>query len=218
MKVNYYEILGVDRSATEQVIRDKFRQLARENHPDRYKGPDKAGAEKKFQTLTEAVNVLTNPARRKQHDAEIGTTGAKATTDLTQVAKVYMAKGMKAFQDGVLRTAYENLDMAVKHNPNDSKALFALARVASRNPAWYRQAVQSIEAAVQKESMNPQYLKEAGLICKKAGLPAKAERYLEEALKWDRENAEIQNALAELRQGKGESKDSGKGLGIFRKS
>jgi len=218
MKVNYYEILGVDRSATEQVIRDKFRQLARENHPDRYKGPDKAGAEKKFQTLTEAVNVLTNPARRKQHDAEIGTTGAKATTDLTQVAKVYMAKGMKAFQDGDLRTAYENLDMAVKHNPNDSKALFALARVASRNPAWYRQAVQSIEAAVQKESMNPQYLKEAGLICKKAGLPAKAERYLEEALKWDRENAEIQNALAELRQGKGESKDSGKGLGIFRKS
>jgi len=218
MKVNYYEILGVDRSATEQVIRDKFRQLARENHPDRYKGPDKAGAEKKFQTLTEAVNVLTNPARRKQHDAEIGTTGAKATTDLTQVAKVYMAKGMKAFQDGDLRTAYENLDMAVKHNPNDSKALFALARVASRNPAWYRQAVQSIEAAVQKESMNPQYLKEAGLICKKAGLPAKAERYLEEALKWDRENAEIQNALAELRQGKGESKDSGKGLGILRKS
>ena len=218
MKVNYYEILGVDRSATEQVIRDKFRQLARENHPDRYKGPDKAGAERKFQTLTEAVNVLTNPTRRKQHDAEIGVGGAKTTTDLTQVAKVYMAKGMKAFQEGDLRSAYENLDMAVKHNPNDSKALFALARVASRNPAWYRQAVQSIEAAVQKESMNPQYLKEAGLICKKAGLPAKAERYLEEALKWDRDNAEIQNALAELRQGKGESKDSGKGLGIFRKS
>jgi len=74
--------------------------------------------------------------------------------------------------------------------------------VASRNPAWYRQAVQAIEAVVQKESMNPQYLKEAGLICKKAGLPAKAERYLEEALKWDRDNPEIQNALAELRQGK----------------
>ena len=53
MKVNYYDILGVDRSATEQVIRDKFRQLARESHPDRYKGPNKAEAERKFQTLTE---------------------------------------------------------------------------------------------------------------------------------------------------------------------
>ena len=202
MKVNYYEVLGVERSASEQVIRDRFRQLARENHPDRYKGPNKAEAERKFQTLTEAVNVLTNPARRKQHDAEVGAGGAKATTDLAQVGKAYLAKGMKAFQEGNLAVAYENLDMAVKHNPNDSKALFALARVASRNPAWYRQAVQAIEAVVQKESMNPQYLKEAGLICKKAGLPAKAERYLEEALKWDRDNAEIQNALAELRQGK----------------
>jgi len=139
-------------------------------------------------------------------------------TDFAEVAKVYLAKGMKAFQEGDLRGAYENLDMAVKHNPNDSKALFALARVASRNAAWYRQAVQTIEAAVQKEPMNPQYLKEAGFICKKAGLPAKAERYLEEALKWDRENAEIQNALAELRQGKAEAKDSGKGLGLFRKN
>ena len=44
MKVNYYEVLGVDRSATEQVIRDRFRQLARENHPDRYRGPDKGEA------------------------------------------------------------------------------------------------------------------------------------------------------------------------------
>src|SRR6478672_5316561 len=218
MKVNYDEVLGVDRSATEQVIRDKFRQLARENHPDRYKGPNKAEAERKFQTLTEAVNVLTNPARRKQHDAEVGVGGAKATTDLAQVGKAYYAKGMKAAQEGNFAVAYENLDMAVKHNPNDSKALFALARVSSRNPAWYRQAVQSIESAVQKEPMNPQYLKEAGFICKRAGLPAKAERYLEEALKWDRENAEIQNALAELRQGKGEAKDSGKGLGLFRKN
>src|SRR3954462_1492558 len=120
MKVNYYEVLGVDRSASEPEIRDRFRKLARAQHPDRYAGSDKAEAERKFQTLTEAVNVLTNPARRKQHDAEVGAGASKATTDLTQVAKVYVAKGMKAFQDGDLRGAYENLDMAVKHNPNDS--------------------------------------------------------------------------------------------------
>ena len=64
MKLNYYEILGVERSASESDIRDKFRRLARENHPDRYKGPDKAEAEKRFQTLTEAMIVLTNSVRR----------------------------------------------------------------------------------------------------------------------------------------------------------
>jgi curved DNA-binding protein CbpA len=218
MKANYYEILGVERTASEDVIREKFRKLARENHPDRYRGPDKAEAERRFQTLTEAHNVLTNPTKRKQHDAEIGAGVSKGTSDLTQVAKVYLAKGLKALKEGDVRTAYENLDMAVKHDPTDAKAHYNLALAAARMPTGLRQAVQAIEAAVQRQPMNPQYLKDAGLICKKAGLPAKAERYLEEALKWDKENVEIQNALAELRQGRGDTKDTAKGFGIFRKS
>jgi len=132
MKINYYEILGVERSASELEIRDRFRQLARENHPDRVKGTDKSEAERKFQTLTEAVNVLTNPARRKQHDAELSVGINRGTADLTQVAKVYLSKGVKAFKEGDIRAAYENFDMAVKHNPNDAKAFHYLALAANR--------------------------------------------------------------------------------------
>ncbi len=219
MKVNYYEVLGVDRSASEPEIRERFRKLAREQHPDRYKGPDKADAERKFQTLTEAVNVLTNAARRKQHDAEIGAPGSRSasgTPDLAQVAKVYLSKGIKAYKEGDLRTAYENFDMAAKHNPADAKAFHYLAQTASRIPAYARQAVQAIETAVQREPMNAVYLKDAGMICKRAGLTAKAERYLDEALKWDGENIEIRAALAELRQ-RGEAKESGKGFTLFKK-
>jgi len=203
MKINYYEVLGVERSASEQEIRDRFRQLARSNHPDRIKGADKAEAERKFQTLTEAVNVLTNPVRRKQHDAELSVGINRNSADLTQVAKVYMSKGVKAFKEGDIRAAYENFDMAVKHNPNDAKAFHYLALAASRIPAYARQAVQAIETAVQREPVNSTYLKDAGLICKRAGLVAKAERYLNEALKWDPTDLEIQTALADLRQGKG---------------
>jgi len=203
MKINYYEVLGVQRSASEDEIRDKFRKLVRENHPDRYKGPDKAGAEKKLQALTEAANVLTNPARRKQHDAELSAGVSKTSADFGQVAKVYLAKGVKAFKEGDVRAAYENFDMAVKHNPNDAKAFHYLALAAIRIPANARQAVQAIESAVQREPVNAVYLKDAGLICKRAGLVAKAERYLTEALKWDPTSLEIQNALADLRQGKG---------------
>lgn len=203
MKINYYEVLGVERSASEQEIRDRFRNLARAHHPDRVKGTDKAEAERKFQSLTEAVNVLTNPARRKQHDAEISVGINKGTADLTQVAKVYMSKGVKAFKEGDIRAAYENFDMAVKHNPNDAKAFHYLALAASRIPAFARQAVQAIESAVQRDPVNATYLKDAGLICKRAGLVAKAERYLNEALKWDPSDSEIQTALTELRHGKG---------------
>lgn len=214
MKVNYYEVLGVERFASDEEIRDRFRKLARENHPDRYRGPDKADAERKFQTLTEAVNVLTNAAKRKQHDSELASVGGKGPADYAQVAKVYMAKGVKAFKENDLRGAYENFDMAVKHNAQDAKAFHYLALTAARIPAYARQAVQAIEGAVQREPMNPLFLRDAGLICRQAGLLAKAERYLEEALKWDAANLEIQGALAELRQ----AKEAGKGgFSIFGK-
>src|SRR5438046_2408541 len=216
MKVNYYEILGVDRSATEQEIRDRFRKMARENHPDRYQGQDKAEAERRFQTLTEAVNVLTNPIRRKQHDSEIASpvTKAAGAADFSAVEKAYLAKGVKAYKEGDIRTAYENFDMAVKHNQNDSKAWHYLALAASRIPSYTRQAVQAIESAVQREPHNPTYLKDAGLLCRRAGLVAKAERYFEQALQWDPENTEAQMALSELRQGRAEA---GKGFTLFKK-
>ncbi len=203
MRVNYYEVLGVERSASDQQIRERFRKLVRENHPDRYAGQEKADAEKKLQALTEALNVLTNPTRRRQHDGELSAGVSKTGADLAQVGKVYLSKGVKAFKEGDIRAAYENFDMAVKHNPNDAKAFHYLALAAARIPAYTRQAVQAIETAVQREPVNATYLKDAGMICKRAGMVAKAERYLNEALKWDPTNVELQNALAELKLGKG---------------
>jgi len=217
MKINYYEVLGLQRSASEQEIRDRFRTLVRENHPDRYKGPDKASAERKFQTLTEAMNILTNPVKRKQHDAELSAGISSSAPDFVQLAKVYFSKGAKAFKEHDWSTAYQNFDMAVKHNPNDAKAFHALALAAARIPAYARQAVQAIETAVQRDPVNSTYLKDAGMICKRAGLSAKAERYLDEALKWDPTNVEIQTALAELRQSRG-AKEGQKGAGLFKKS
>jgi len=219
MKLNYYEVLGVDKSATDQAIRDRFRTLARENHPDRYRGPDKAEAERKFQSLTEAVNVLTNPAKRKQHDSELSSGMNKALVDFAAIAKAYVSKGVKAYKEGDMSAAYENFDMAVKHNAQDAKAFHYLALTASRIPAYARQAVQAIESAIRLEPMNALYLKDGGLIARRAGLVAKAERYLDEALKWDATNMEAQAALSEIRAERGEAKEAGRGFGsLFRKN
>jgi DnaJ-class molecular chaperone len=207
MPANYYEILGVQRTATEQEIRDRFRQLARENHPDRYKGDDKANAERQFQTLTEAMNVLTNETRRKQHDQMLsGGSTRSSASDPAQVAKAYMANGVKAYKAGDFMTAVEAFDMAVKHNDADAKAHHYLALAAARIPSKMRQAVQAIENAVQKEPYNPLFLKDAGQLCRKVGLFAKAERYFEEALKWDQGNLEIEAALAETRSARASRK------------
>ena len=218
MKPNYYEILGVERSASETQIRQRFRELARKYHPDRYKS-NKAEAEKTFQTLTEALNVLTNPAKRRLHDSEIPGGAGKSSSDMTQISKAYLARGVKAYNEADFASAREHFDMAVKHDATDAKAFHYLALASARNPATMRQAVQAIESAVQLEPYNPLYLKSAGLLCRRVGLSAKAERYLEQALQWDQENQEIREALEGLRRARGEAKDGGKGLldSLFKK-
>ncbi|MEF3007284.1 DnaJ domain-containing protein, partial [Pseudomonas aeruginosa] len=63
---DYYEVLGVTRSAGEQDLKSAFRRLAKECHPDRHPG-DK-DAEKKFKELNEAYEVLKDPQKRAAYD------------------------------------------------------------------------------------------------------------------------------------------------------
>jgi molecular chaperone DnaJ len=65
-KKDYYEILGVKKSASAEDIRKAFRKLARKYHPDVNPG-DKA-AEEKFKSLSEANEVLSDPKKRKIYD------------------------------------------------------------------------------------------------------------------------------------------------------
>jgi curved DNA-binding protein len=63
---DYYEILGVGRSATQAEIKKAFRKLAREHHPD--VKPGDAAAERKFKDVNEAYTVLSDPEKRKLYD------------------------------------------------------------------------------------------------------------------------------------------------------
>lgn len=66
-KKDYYEILGVSRTATDQEIKSAYRRLAIKYHPD--KNPDDADAEGKFKEAAEAYSVLSNADQRKRYDA-----------------------------------------------------------------------------------------------------------------------------------------------------
>ncbi|HXF83466.1 MAG TPA: molecular chaperone DnaJ [bacterium] len=63
---DYYAILGVDRTASQEEIKQAFRRLAREHHPDVRK--DDPQAAERFKEINEAYQVLSDPERRAQYD------------------------------------------------------------------------------------------------------------------------------------------------------
>jgi len=63
---DYYKILGVDKKATEKEIRQAYRKLARQHHPD--VNPGDKNAEEKFKEINEANEVLSDPEKRKKYD------------------------------------------------------------------------------------------------------------------------------------------------------
>jgi len=66
MKRDYYEVLGVSRSATADELKKAYRKVAMQHHPDRNPG-DKA-AEEKFKEAAEAYEVLSDPQKKSQYD------------------------------------------------------------------------------------------------------------------------------------------------------
>jgi molecular chaperone DnaJ len=65
-KRDYYDVLGVQRNASEQDLKSAFRKLAKDHHPDR--NPDDKSAEQKFKEINEAYEVLKDPQKRAAYD------------------------------------------------------------------------------------------------------------------------------------------------------
>ena len=63
MGLDYYNVLKVNRGATEEDLKKSYRRLAMKWHPDKNPGENKAEAEAKFKKISEAYEVLTNPNR-----------------------------------------------------------------------------------------------------------------------------------------------------------
>jgi len=93
MARDYYEILGVNRSANDADLKKAYRRLAMKYHPDRNPGKEKEATEK-FKEINEAYGVLGDPEKRQQYD-QYGTVG--------NLGDIFGSNNTRAGFEGVMR-------------------------------------------------------------------------------------------------------------------
>ena len=213
-KVTLYQTLGVERDSTGKQIREAFRNLAMKHHPDRFSGEERIAAEKKFQSMTEAFNVLRHPESRETYDEEISQGTDVKAMDPKEIARRLAAKGSQMMREGNIAEAVEHLKMAIDHDNDNARAHYFYGQVLGRIPGKERDALRHIEQAALLEPGNATIKGEAAVTALAAGMKTRAKRFAEEALDLDPTNAKASGVLSQIDSG---GEEAGGMLGRFRR-
>lgn len=180
---NYYELLGVGRSASASEVRQAYLRLAREKHPDRFTDPaEKARAQTLFQDLTTAFNTLNHEGRRREYDAEIE---RPKPVNPAEIAQEAYARGLQMLEEGQLQEAVTSFHTAAHHAPNEGRYHAALGRALARHPPAAREAIAAFERALQLSPSTASFHAELAALFLKQGLRLRAQKAAEMALRLD---------------------------------
>jgi len=104
---DYYQVLGVSRTASKREIQSAFRKLARKLHPD--VNPGDKDAERQFKAVSEAHDVLSDPEKRKMYD-RFGADWQAASAAGVDPSQAQWPFGARAEGGGGPRVQYQNID------------------------------------------------------------------------------------------------------------
>ncbi len=187
---DYYRILGVSPSATEEEIKKAFFRLAKKYHPDKHRGESAGDFEIKFALINEAYNVLKDRAVKEEYDKRITASGRmhKGPSKSDYRADELYHTALKAIKMNDINSAIDLLKAAVRMEPDKAEYYSALGMALAKKPRRLHEAREMCEKAVEMEPYDVENYINLGLVYKEAGLHARARKQFEHALRWDPEH------------------------------
>lgn len=195
---DYYQLLGVNKTASVAEIRQAYARLAREQHPDRFQdAAEKQRAQRAFQDITTAFNALANPKSREEYDQSRDKPQPRTPEEISKDA---YERAQPALEAGQLDEAVTLLRTAVHHAPTQVAYQLALGRALGRaaGPQAARDAVQVLERVTQLDPKNALAFAELAAVLARQGLRLRAQKVVEAGLRAAPRDARMLKLAAEL--------------------
>ncbi|MCM2255388.1 MAG: DnaJ domain-containing protein [Vicinamibacteria bacterium] len=193
---DYYEILGIARTASSAEVRKAYAVIARERHPDRFTDPEqRKAAQAYFTDATSAFNTLASDTQRREYDLSL----SRPRLDTPErIAEDAFKRGQAAMEQKDFHTAVELFKVAADRQPAKALHHAALAQALARNPRWAREAATAWETALKMSPKNAAWHVELGRLLAAQGLKLRARRAFEAALAVAPDDASAREELLAL--------------------
>ena len=169
--------------------------------PDRFQGLDRAVAEREFQAITEAYNVLSDSNQRGRYDQTL--TSNKQTQQRAnpkEVAKALLAKAVGLANAGQALEAREYFAQAVAHDPDSPRAHHLFGMFLSRQAGGLEEALRHLDLAVKLEPNDTKVLMDASKLFARGKMLARATRFAQQAALLSPGDPDIETWLDQVRK------------------
>ena len=117
---NYYEILEVDKNASDEIIKVAYKALVKKYHPDLKEGNAKINAENKIKQINEAYDILSNPEKKYEYDQNlINEDISKEQYEIVLNENINLKKELNIYRNNIYHN-YRNNNKYTKENFNNN--------------------------------------------------------------------------------------------------
>ncbi len=202
---DYYSILGIQPTSTEEDVKKNYFRLAKLCHPDiNDNDPEK---KEEFRLINEAYSVLSNKDKRLEYNNVLRkqTKNSKSSKAIKEKdlksASLAFAQAKDSMRNGGYEKAALLLKSALRFIPDNPEYLSWYGFCLGMTNSNLHEARDACKKAIQMEFYNADYLANLGFVYFKAGLKKQAVTYFRDALKWDPENTVAKQFLSKLSSG-----------------